>query len=736
MDSADTTRPLYAHSANARGERQLLTDHLRNVAALARERAEPFGGGDLAFLSGLWHDAGKADPDWQRYLLESEAGTRRRGSGPDHKGAGAILAEEAGQSLVGLLIQAHHGGLPHPRLDHNPWLDAQRDRNGPRAALDALQSEMPGLTGDIRVDLPPHASTDPLAAELFVRLTYSALVDADSLDTEAHALGDAPPERAPGATMEELWGRYEAFVTREPSAPATLVNSIRREVHRACLDAATNPRGLFRLTVPTGGGKTRSAMAFALRHGIEHGMRRVVVAVPFTTITQQTADVYRRIFEEGHPGGARTVLEHHSGAAESGAVEDDEGSSRGAVWQRLAAENWDAPVIVTTTVQLFESLFSNRRAKTRKLHNLAGSIIILDEAQALPPGLLAPILDGLRELTEHYGASVVFSTATQPAFDEIPEFNGVQAREIVAGHARHFEALQRVEYDFTRTGEPNTWSEVAAWMREERSVLAIVNTKRHAVELLDALDDPDALHLSTLLCRAHRAEVLAEIRRRLAVGEPCRVVSTQVVEAGVDLDFATVLRAEGPLDAIIQAAGRCNREGQLGGLGRVVVFTPPDPASPPGVYRSGRDIARVVRELPGFDLNDPMTIQRYFKLLFDVAVVPDDRGIQALRKELDFPEVARRFRMIEDDTYDVIVEYPDSDVPRIERLLGELRTQVRSPRAALRDLQPHIVSVYRREADRLMREGWIQEIMPGVGQWLGAYDTVRGIVEANPELVF
>ena len=729
-------QPLFAHSANHAGERQLLVDHLRNVAALARGRARPFGGGDLAFLAGLWHDAGKADPEWQRYLVQSEAGTRARGSGPDHKSAGALLAEEERQPLVGLLIQAHHGGLPDPRRDHGPWLNEHRARRGPMQALETLRAEMPDLTGGASVDPPPHVAHDQLAAELFLRLTYSALVDADSLDTEAHALGGAPPERGGSATLGELWTRYEAFLERQQGVPDTTVNRVRREVHQACLDAATEPPGLFRLTVPTGGGKTRSAMAFALRHGIEHGMRRVVVAVPFTTITQQTADVYRQIFEGSSPDRGRVVLEHHSAAVESDPAEDDEGPSAAAVWRRLAAENWDAPVIVTTTVQLFESLFSNRRGKTRKLHNLAGSIIILDEAQALPSGLLAPILDGLRKLTEHYGASVVLSTATQPAFDEIGEFKDVQACEIVPGHARHFEALRRVEYDFTKTGEPNAWSDVAAWMRAERSALTIVNTKRHARELLDALDDRGALHLSTLLCRAHRDEVLAEIRRRLAVGEPCRVVSTQVVEAGVDLDFATVLRADAPLDAIIQAAGRCNREGQLDGPGRVVVFTPPDPASPPGVYRSGRDIARVVRELPGFDLNDPATVQRYFELLFDTAVDTDRQGIQQLRKSLNFPEVARRFRMIEDDTYDVIVGYPEGEVPHIELLLDQLRTRERSPRAVLRELQPHIVSVYRREAERLIRERWIHEVMPGVGRWLGTYDAVRGIVEANPELIF
>lgn len=728
--------PLYAHSANKDGERQLLVDHLQKVAALARERAQPFGGGDIAFLAGLWHDVGKADPEWQRYLLDSEAGKRTRGSGPDHKSAGALLAEEMGQPLVGPLIQAHHGGLPHPRRDHGPWLDEHRARHGPIEALAALRADILDLSAGASVGLPPHVEHDPLAAEFFLRFAYSALVDADSLDTEAHALGGKPSERGGSATLEELWVRYEDFVAGQPSAPGTTVNRVRREVLEACLLAATEPAGVFRLTVPTGGGKTRSAMAFALRHGIEHGMRRVVVAVPFTTITQQTAGVYRQIFEGSSSDRGRVVLEHHSAAVEGDPAEDDEGSSASAVWRRLAADNWDAPVIVTTTVQLFESLFSNRRGMTRKLHSLARSVIVLDEAQSLPPGLLAPVLDALRELTEHYGASVVLSTATQPAFDQINEFKELNAREIVPDHPYHFGTLRRVEYDFTKTGEPNEWRDVAAWMRAERSVLAIVNTKRHATELLDALDDPGALHLSTLLCRAHRHEVLREIRRRLAAGEPCRVVSTQVVEAGVDLDFAAVLRAEGPLDAVIQAAGRCNREGELDGLGRVVVFTPPDSASPPGVYRSGRDIARVVRELPGFDPNDPATVRRYFELLLGTAIDPDRHGIQQLRANLDFPEVAKRFRMIDDDAYDVVVGYPEGDVLRIASLLDQLRMQERSPREVLRELQPHTVSIYRREAARLIRERWIEEVMPGVGRWLGTYDSVRGIVEANPMLIF
>ena len=728
---------LYAHSANAHGERQLLVDHLRSVAEVARDLASPFGGGDLAFLAGLWHDVGKADPKWQERLIECERGKRRR-VGIDHKCAGVLLAEKAGgfAELAGLLIHAHHGGLKHPDKDFGPWLGEKRKLSGPQKALEALREGTPDLLEHDAL-LPPRDFADERDIEFFLRLVYSALVDADTLDTVAHKLSGAPSERAHTATLADLWSRYKAFLEKQPPPPNTPVNQVRREIHDACVRVARGARNVFRLTVPTGGGKTRSAMAFALQHGIEHNLRRIIVAVPFTTITQQTARVYRDIFDGGYPDGEPIILEHHSAAIEGVGKSrgDDEKLSPGAVWQRMAAENWDAPIVVTTTVQLFESIFSNRRSKTRKLHNLAGSVIILDEAQALPPDLLSPILDALCQLTLNYGASVVLSTATQPAFDSFKEFRNVDACEIIPepDYVRHFETLSRVEYEW-RTEAPHQWQEVAEWMRQEHSTLAIVNTKRHAMELLDALNDPDVLHLSTRLCGAHRSVVLEQITERLSTGEACRVVSTQVVEAGVDLDFETVFRSEGPLDSIIQAAGRCNREGRLEDRGRVVVFRPPDDASPGGVYSTGRGIVRAMRSSCDFDPNDPTTVRRYFERLSDLVADPGENLIQSLRADFDFPAVADQFRMIQDDTYDVIVDYPKSNAQATETLVEQLRTRERPARDILRELQPYFVSLHAGEAERL-RPKWIGEVLPGVGRWHGDYDLVRGITEADPERI-
>jgi CRISPR-associated endonuclease/helicase Cas3 len=392
--------------------------------------------------------------------------------------------------------------------------------------------------------------------------------------------------------------------------------------------------------------------------------------------------------------------------------------------------------VVTTTVQLFQSLFACGTSPCRKLHRLARSVIILDEAQALPAHLLDPILDALVQLTTHYGATVVLSTATQPAFEAIPLVQHLQAREIVPEPKQWFDALRRVEYNW-RTKQTLTWDEIALLLRDEPQALAVLNTKKDALALLDALDDPNALHLSTLLCGAHRRAVIAEVKRRLAANEPCRLISTQVIEAGVDLDFPFVLRALGPLDSVIQAAGRCNREGKLA-QGQVVIVRPAEGSTPQGAYRTGVGITEKLLGGAELDVDDPAIPARYFRLLFDT-VATDRDGIQQLRAQLNYSEVAKQFRMIDDDTEDVIVFYGSAkEQEQIQHAIDQVRRTPAMARYILRRLRPFMVSLRAREAARCRKRGLIGELLPdalpGVGIWHGKYDPLRGLSGDDLEL--
>jgi len=717
----------YAHSANARGEWHLLDRHLHRVAELAVAFAEPFGGAALAEVAGLIHDLGKAHPDFQRYLQSPESR-----KGPDHSSAGALLAGKLFQPLAGM-VGGHHGGLPDTeQLRHR----LTRVESTPRVleALEIAERELPAMAEACSLSPPeppdwlprrPTSGEDRETFkrrwELLLRFVFSALVDADFLDTEAHFDGDRSDARVRTWSIEDLWRQFEERRAEKlAGAPPTKLNRLRNEIYSDCLAAAELPPGLFRLTVPTGGGKTLSGMAFALRHALAHDLRRVVVAIPYTSIIEQTVEEYRSLF-------GNAVLEHHS-AVDWKADEEADPVTWKQLWPRLASQNWDAPVVVTTTVQLFESLFSNRPAACRKLHNLADSVLILDEAQTLPAELLAPILDSLRELAEHYRMSVVFCTATQPAVATAPYSEiFARAREIVTDPDRYFEALSRVTYELAAVRERWGWERVAEEMRHPEQCLAIVNTKRDALALLEAIADPNALHLSTNLCGAHRKQVLTEIRRRLQDGEPCRLVSTQVVEAGVDLDFPLVLRAVGPLDRIVQAAGRCNREGGLGpGGGRVVVFEPEDPSAlPPGAYKTGTDTARLLFA-EGADLTDPATYETYFRRLSQ-AVELDRKGIQQARAQWNYAQVASNFRLIDDDSLPIVVRYRNSE--DVQDLLRGVRASEGTARALFRRLQPYVVNGRRRIMTRYVSEGLAVEVVPGLYEWWGRYDQHRGLME-------
>lgn len=705
-----------AHSKNNAGLRHDLIAHLRAVAELAEEFARPFGGDLIAHAAGLYHDLGKFHPDFQAYLDWCDANPqqpgepRKRGPRVDHKAAGAAFAARV-NALLPLLIMAHHGGLRSP-TDLKTWLADPALERRRDESLEIAQAALSALNDTHSLKLP--ALTSATDAELFARVLFSCLVDADFLDTEAHFDASRAALRPvafdPAAMLEALRAERHRL---EAGANSELID-LRRQIADACEGAGDRAPGLYRMTVPTGGGKTLAGMGFALRHAVKHGKGRVIVAIPYTSITEQTAGVYRDMF------GGEAVLEHHS-AAHADDHDDGEATAEHS-WQRLAAENWDAPIVVTTTVQLFQSLFGRRTSTSRKLHRIANSVLILDEVQMLPARYLAPILDGLRCLVEHFGVTVLLSTATQPDFTHA----SIVAEEIAPDPGMIFDRLRRVRYRFE--SEPWTWVDAAAALRREHQAMMILNTKKDARAVLDALG-ADALHLSTNLCGAHRRDVLAEVRRRLKADERCVLVSTQVVEAGVDLDFPAVYRAMGPLDRIIQAAGRCNREGRLD-EGRVTIFRPLEGGMPPGAYRTATQLG-VIDINAAIDLDDPHALGSWFRRFYST-VDTDAEGIQSLRAKMDYPEVASRFRMIEDDAQDVVVPFGDDATrARIDETVRRIIAKDGSARLLLRALQPYTVGLREREIKQALSRGFVEPVIDGVWRWTGpasAYDNVLGFV--------
>ncbi|MEZ4533246.1 MAG: CRISPR-associated helicase Cas3' [Thermomicrobiales bacterium] len=733
---------LYAHTPNEDGEWHALACHLQDVAELAEKHAAAFGSGNAAWWAGILHDSGKAGVDFQRYLALCAEQPDRRHQTIDHKGAGFLRVIELMPELA-FLVQGHHGGL----------IDAgEMELKGTALArrAPALQETLERFDAlgvipqdRARPEIPEFAQTNRHALEFWLRMLFSALVDADHFDTERHWHPEVAAQRGSEVTIQELWERFAAdqaaFIAQlSPQQQAMPVNQVRGEVYAACMAAAEQESGFFRLTVPTGGGKTRSGLGFALRHATRNGLRRVILAVPYLTITDQTARIVRSIFPDD-----RVVLEHHSAAD---AANDDEAGSQDehAQWRRLAAQDWNAPLIITTMVQLFESLLGRKTSVCRKLHRIAGSVIVLDEAQTIPLELREPIYDVLRELVANYGVTVVLCTATQPAVDWLPvELAPV---EIVSEPARHFRALQRVDYVWPQQDEaPWNWERAAEEMRTNEQALAIVNTVADAAALFDALGEGVGhFHLSSRMCGAHRRDVVDLVRGRLRAGLPCRLVSTQVVEAGVDLDFPLLLRAFGPLDRIVQAAGRCNREGRLPRGGRVVIFRPEEGGTPPGPYRISTEATGNFLEWEGdaLDLNDPALFDRYFRSLYR-DIPGDSKGIQQERQSRNFRTVEERFRMIDnEDQVPVLARYRgldrdpyDNGKPASEKLADSIQWAVdtrnsKALRALIREAQPFLVNVRR----NWLTAGDTQELTDDVLLWLPEYDNRLGLVSGRMDV--
>lgn len=685
-----------------------LEEHLQRVAELASDFAAEFSAAKWAYIAGLWHDLGKYSDEFQRYIrAANDAHVEGRPGQVNHSMAGALQAMARFNKLgriLAYLVAGHHAGLPDWQSESSP-LSSLRHRLVQTELLQKVAPSVPKTILNHPLPTEKAKSGTELSRSLWLRMLFSCLVDADFLDTEAFMNPEKAGLRAGYPTLAELAPQFEDYMSAKTvNAPETAVNRIRAEVLAACREKAAEAPGLYTLTVPTGGGKTLSSLAFAMGHALAHEKRRIIYAIPYTSIIEQTADEFRKIF-------GNTVLEHHSNL-------DVADLGRETSRSRLACENWDAPLIVTTTVQFFESLFASRTSRCRKLHNIANSVVILDEAQLLPADFLKPVLAVIRELQMNYGVTFVLSTATQPALGPHKsmdfDFSGLPGlREIIPASLNLHGRLQRTEVEVVdKLYTPLGWDDLAVRMGEHESVLCIVNRRDDARILWEKMPE-GAFHLSALMCGAHRSARIAEIKESLAAGRSTRVVSTQLVEAGVDFDFPVVFRALAGLDSVAQAAGRCNREGRLAS-GKVYVFQP-ESRIPVGHLRQAAEIGRQLLVDETMDLLSPERFEQFFKTLYWIKGDNlDKEGIMGLlandnELRISFRTAAEKFRLIDDAaSASVVVRYGEGT-----RLIELIRLQG-PERWLMRKLQRFVVNLPRYVHDKLLAEGAIKEIQPGV----------------------
>lgn len=697
-----------------------MRDHLTAVARRAEELGRACGGEELARrakAAGLLHDLGKYRDEFQK-LLRGEL------SKAPHSIYGAAVAyANANATDVSFAVAGHHAGLPDKTVLGDRLREAKPELIllWERAVLDCPELLHCFASGDPL--LAQLTGISQLSFEVHCRMLLSCLVDADRSDTAQHA-GENPTPPKP-LNASELLSRLRNFVaSRASTISEGAVKSARQVVLGDCIAATERPGPFFSLTVPTGGGKTLSAMAFALRRAeLRPSTRRIIVVIPYLSIIEQNAEVYREALQAD-------VLEHHSAAF----GQDDAEDGYEPAYARAARENWDAPLIITTSVRFFETLFSNHPRELRRLHNIANSIVILDEVQTLPREFLDATLSMLRELGERWGVTFVFSTATQPAFetrdeentDRDPRWPPGTLSEIITDVPVLFQGLKRVETLWR--DEPITWETAATELCMAEQALVIVNTRKQAKGLAQsiALRGRDVMHLSTNLCPAHRREILAKIREELGTGRPCLVVSTQLVEAGVDLDFPVVWRALGPLDSIAQAAGRCDREGKLTAQlgrpgGKLVVFCPSDGGMPGGAYKHGATLTEAMLQSGSLEWDSPALIKTYFDRLY--AGAGDPKKVQNMRMNLRFQDVADTVKWIDESTYPVLVPYDSKAKGLIEAVrYGGVNLQ------RFRLAQSYTVNLRHQDFERARSIGSIYEISKGV--WAcpeGLYDDTWGI---------
>ena len=669
-------------------------EHLQGVAKLAAQFAAEFGCEDIARIIGLLHDKGKEQTEWQKYIqgvtgYNHEYVNIRRG--PNHSYVGARIAQIQYPQLAPLIAQpiaGHHRGL----YDYCEYIE-ETNKDIPKEVLvpKSQSCAMPRLQNLEIHDL-----------HHLVRMLFSCLVDADSLDTEGFMNPEQASLRGVHTTMEDLLSKLEEYLSHlKKRSEDTEVNRIRNYVQEQCVNESQGKAGFYSLTVPTGGGKTLASVLWALNHAVKKHLHRVIIAIPYTSIIVQTAATLKTIF------GKENVLEHHSNVNPDD-IEDREQRER----MLLATENWDYPIIVTTNVQLFESLFSNKRSDCRKLHNIVKSVLILDEVQTLPMNFYKPIVHTLDTLCRLFGTSVLFTTASQPVLTGRIEgtnpsvgFDALDSvHEIIPAEMKLHDKLRRVELKIDEA--PKSYDELATEMSKHQRVLCIVNTRKDAKALYERLPKEGiCLHLSRMMCPAHVAATIQHIKSALKEenGCPVRVIATQLVEAGVDIDFPVVYRQEAGLDSILQAAGRCNREGK-NGICTTYVFSLGKEHSLPTGFISQTNNARL-NMVGQYDWFAPETMTAYFKHLHCRIDNFDKQQMQELlyKPACEFEEAANRFHLIDDQTISVLINWHDS-MNLYQRLLSEGPTY-----QLMKQMGQYSVNIRKRDFDKLNSIGAIKE---------------------------
>lgn len=690
---------LYAHITQAEGNNneqrtQTLEAHSSRVSELASQFAAEFGCGDIARVMGLLHDKGKEQVEWQKYIQGVTGFNKEYANvkqGPNHAYVGACIAQKQYPQIAPFIAQpiaGHHRGL----YDYCNYVEVTK-------------SEIPNyvpINERIPYAFPRFPRLEKYDYHQLVRMLFSCLVDADSLDTEFFMTPEQARLRGCHTTMEELLGKLETYLQElRKEAQYTKVNHIRNYVQEQCVKESQGEKGFYSLTVPTGGGKTLSSVLWALHHAVKNHQQRIIIAIPYTSIIVQTASTLKRIF------GEENVLEHHSNINPED-IKDRELRE----CLQLATENWDYPIIVTTNVQLFESLFSNKRSDCRKLHNIVNSVIILDEVQTLPLGFYKPIVHTLDTMHRLFGVSVLFTTASQPILtgriegaNPFASFEALASvREIIPADARLHDKLRRVDLKFIEGIK--SYDEIAEELAKHHRVLCIVNTRKDAKEIYDRLPKEGiCLHLSRMMCPAHIAATIQHVKEALKIDsdEPIRVVATQLIEAGVDIDFPVVYRQEAGLDSILQAAGRCNREGKREICTNYVFSLGKEHPLPPGFISQTNNARKGMGQQRDWFAPEAMT--SYFQQLHSRIDDFDNKQIQELlyKPECEFEEAACQFHLIDDQTTSVIVNWEGS-LGLYQQLLSQ------GPSCSLmKKLAQYCVNIRERDFRKLQSIGAVKE---------------------------